>query len=147
MAVHRALDDEVMALLASGRIALNPQFLFVSSSISNDAAAAAVGAAGLAVTADAIRAPRIDRKRYRVISWITALGLLTKLSTLPGLSMAALAVFVLDRRPIGSRLRDAGLASFLLAICIGPYLFWNLLHRGDLLGLSAGWQSATSEHR
>ena len=55
LAALRALSDRTLALTSAALLALNPQFLFVSSYVSNDTAATAIGAATFLVVASALR--------------------------------------------------------------------------------------------
>lgn len=144
-AMLRAFDARPIALLASGMLAFNPQFLFMSSCVSNDTAAAAVGACGLWLTAAALRDPSIaGRRRYYLLAaLVAALALATKISILPGLALAGLAIFLFDVRPPKRRIADAALALCLLLLLTTPYLVWNASHRGDPLGIESIWQSTS----
>jgi hypothetical protein len=145
LAVLRAGGDSGMALLAAGLIALSPQFLFLSGYFSNDPAATAIGAAAFWLVAAAFdeRSAGPRRVHYLGAGLLVSLGILTKNSTLPGLGVAALAIFFVDGRPIARRAMDAALAATLLALLAGPYMVWNTAYRGDPLGGDALWLSAS----
>jgi 4-amino-4-deoxy-L-arabinose transferase-like glycosyltransferase len=142
LATQRAFGDEPLAALAALLLGLNPQFLFVSGSVSNDAAATCVGAAALLLVVHALQKEGVRRRDYLGLGLLAVIGLLTKSSTLPGLGVAAVAIFAADRRPLGARVRDSGLGLGLASILAAPYLGWNTLYRGDPLGTTAVLESA-----
>ena len=134
--------DARLSLLAGALIAFNPQFLFVSGYFSNDAAAAAVGAAALWVVARAIGQGGPSRGDYLLGSVVIALRVLTKLSTVPSLAVAAATVAAIDRREPRARLLDLALAAAVVLVLAGPYLLWAAEYRGGLLGVDAVAASA-----
>lgn len=79
-ALHRstehAANGDLMALLAAALVALNPQFIFISSLISNDALLAALGAALLWLV---VSSPR-SLLRAMLIGVVLGLALITKQS-------------------------------------------------------------------
>lgn len=140
----RAFGDPPLALLCAGVLALDPQFLFTSGYVSNDTAAAAVGAGTLWLTAAALHdTSGIHRRHYVLTGLALVFAVWTKNSILPGLGVAGLAIFWMDARPFASRLRDASWALLLSLALAGPYLAWNLAKRGDLLGVGAFWEGAS----
>ena len=141
-AVRRALDSPEWALLAAAFLAFNPQFLFLSGVVSNDTAAAAIGAAGLLVVAEAIRGQATQRRIYLGLAAVVALGVLTKTSTLAGLAAAGFTVLALDERTLRDRRIDIALSGVVFFALTGPILVWNTLNRGDPLGMQAVWESA-----
>jgi hypothetical protein len=102
----------------------------------------AVSAAGFWLAAGGVRDGRSGRSRYLGTALLCCVGLWTKTSTLPGLFVLALAVFLTDRRPSADRLKDVALAVGLLLAVAGPYLIWNIATYGDPLGVGAMWQVA-----
>jgi hypothetical protein len=114
-------------------LALNPQFLFVSSYVNNDCLAIVVGAAALLLVAHARSG--INRRHYLYWAALTAAGFLTKNSTLPGLVAALGALLYFDKRK--SRWREAAQGLGLLLALSLPYLIFNTAHRGDPLGMQA----------
>jgi hypothetical protein len=143
-AVRTAFGDERLAALAAALLGLNPQFLFVSSYVSNDAAAAAVGAASLWVVAHALAGGGPLRRHYFLAAGLVLVGLSTKTSTLPVTGAAALAVYLGDPRPLGVRVRDAALAGGAALALGAPYFVWIAELRGDPLGVTAVWHSAVN---
>jgi len=143
-AVWRISRDARIALLAGALVAFNPQFLFTSAYFSNDAAAAAIGAAGLWVVVRALEdVPRgTMRRHYLVGGVLVALGALTKTSTLPGLAAAALTLVAIDPRPRREVMIDGGLAGSLALLLAGPYVAWAAAYRGGPLGVHAVTASA-----
>lgn len=147
-ALTRALGPDA-GLLGAAIFGLNPQFLFLCSSVSNDAAAAAVGAGFLALLAAAL--PKPAPKHFYVWAALAAAGFYTKNSTLPT-AATALGALTWARRAeqaqgagrferfsiAKSLLGSAGLF-FLLA---GPLLIFNAAHRGGILGMEAVGLSA-----
>jgi hypothetical protein len=65
------------------------------------------------------------------------LGILTKLSTLPALAVAAGSIVMIDRRPRRDRRIDLTLAACLVLLVAGPYLSWALEQRHSPLSLDA----------
>ena len=141
LAALRAFASVPVATTSTALLAFNPQFLFVSSYVTNDPSAAAVGAASLWLVADVSRdGPRL--RHYLALSFVCAVGMLVKLSTLLPLAATAVAIFAIDARPLGRRLRDAASACALLAALLVPQLVWNSAHRGGPLGTRAFWAAA-----
>ncbi len=141
-AVRRMGGSNSQALLAAALLGLNPQFLFVAASVSNEAAAAALGAASFWAVAPVLGGQAATRRDYLVLASLAGLGYLTKLSCLPVFAVAGCTLLMLDRRPTGLRSRDALRAGVIGLIIAGPYLVWSALYRGDPLGMTAVWQSA-----
>lgn len=140
-AARRAFRDESLAVLAAALLGLSPQFLFVSGYVGNDAAGTAVGAAALWLVVVGLENPRRSRD-YLFLALLSVVGLLTKTSTLPGLAVAGLALFLSDSREMRTRLRDASACAGFALVLAAPYLVWASQHRGDLLGMGAVLQSA-----
>lgn len=140
-AVHRATTDADVVGMAVAFFAFNPQFLFLSGIVSNDTAATSIGAASFCVYASAMRDVRL--RHYLLCGLIGAVGLAVKLSTLPVVAVSAVFVFVADRRAVGTRVREALSGGGLAFLVAAPLVYWNLAHRGDLLGTGALWDSTT----
>jgi 4-amino-4-deoxy-L-arabinose transferase-like glycosyltransferase len=136
-AVGRATRDPATGVLAGAILGLNPQFLFVSASVSNDAAAAAAGAACLAVLARALRDGSATPLDYGALALASALALMLKLSTAPMLAVSLALLLAVDRRALRLRLRDLAWSGALGLLLVAPLLHWNSLHRGDPLGWTA----------
>ena len=140
----RAWSDPALAVLCAGLLAATPQFLFTSAYVSNDTAATAIAAAIFWLVAAAARDPiGVRRGHYLWLALLTALALVTKISILPGLAVAALTVAWIDSRSLRQRAVDTALAVVIAVGLVGPYLAWNVVHRGGLLGMGAVWSSTT----
>ena len=109
--VRRLGCGEPLALTSGAVLALNPQFVFVSSSVSNETAAVLVSAVAFWLVAPILGGRPVARRDYLAMAALAALGLLTKNSTLPGLAVAAAAIALSDGRAAGRRLADAALAA------------------------------------
>jgi hypothetical protein len=138
-AAWRVSRDARLSLLAASLLAFNPQFLFTSSTFSNGAAAAAVGAAALWIVVRALgdSAAGPSRGHYLAGALLFALGMLTQLATLPGLVAAAATIAAVDRREPRARRADLALALGAVLLLTGPVLLWSAQHRGGFLGLDA----------
>ena len=121
---RRLTGDPGLATLSAGLLAFNPQFLFVSSYVNNDTLAASVGAATFWVIAAAFDRPeqRGPRRYYAAIGALIGLGLMTKLTTLPGLAVAGCTLFFADARPMKQRWGDVGTTALTALVVAGPYL-------------------------
>ena len=140
----RAWGDPALAVLSAGVLAATPQFLFTSAYVSNDTAATAIAAAIFWLVAAAVRDPiGVRRGHYLLLALLTALALATKISILPGLAVAALSIAWVDSRPLRPRAADTALAAVIVIGLVGPYLAWNFVHRGGLLGMGAVWSSTS----
>ncbi len=134
LAARRLTGDPGLAVLSAGLLAFNPQFLFVSSYVNNDTLAASVGAATFWVIAAAFDRPeqRGPRRYYAAIGALIGLGLMTKLTTLPGLAVAGCTLFFADARPMKQRWGDVGITALTALVIAGPYL---LAHPKDFASL------------
>jgi hypothetical protein len=140
----RAWGDPQLAVLSAGVLSATPQFLFTSAYVNNDTAATAIAAAIFWLVAAAVRdAAGVRRRHYLLLALLTALSLVTRNSILPGLAVAALAVVWIDSRPVKQRVSDIAQAAVLVVGLVGPYLAWNVVHRGGLLGMEAVWSSGS----
>jgi hypothetical protein len=127
------------ALLTAALVAFHPQFVFMSSVVSNDAAAAALATAALWAASSILRRG-LSLRRTLVAGAVTGLAILTKTSTLPLLGLVSLALVWQAWREGVSRKR----ALLLLALFGGTALlvggWWyarNSLLYGDPLGLTS----------
>ncbi len=144
VAAHRVSGTTAFAVLCTALFALSPQFLFVSGYVNNDVACAALGAAAFLLFAVAAERERVTRGSYLAAAVLLALGLATKHSALPALVVCFAALFALDRRPLRTRLEDAGLAGVLALVLALPSLWMNQQRFGGPLGVSAVIASADS---
>jgi 4-amino-4-deoxy-L-arabinose transferase-like glycosyltransferase len=141
--------QSAIPLLAAGLVAFNPQFLFVSALVTNDAllAALSAGLLWLIVRTDGRRTSR----EAIAIGTVLGLALLTKQSAIILIPIAMLAVVRQDGREASVRREHKALAPPLLIRALAPSLIvlmtaalvagwwymrnWRLY--GDLLGLAA----------
>lgn len=126
------------ALLAAATVAFTPQFVFISSSASNDSAAAALCALSLWA---AVRVMRLGLTARRGAALGLALGLaaLSKASAIGLAPLALLAVSVVDvsgRTRWQARLRGVLLVMLVALIGWGPWALHSLMSFGDVLGTS-----------
>jgi hypothetical protein len=147
-AMWRLARDARMALLAGALVAFDPQFLFSSGYFSNDAAAAAIGAAALWIVVRALEEPGGPvRRHYLAGGCLVAVGALTKTSTLAGLAAAAVTLIAIDRRGRSAVAIDASIAAACALLLAGPYVIWAAEHRGGFLGVGAVVASAVGMTR
>lgn len=123
-----------LPLLAAGLVALTPQFLFISSIVSNDSAAAALATLSLWAIARLLRRG-ITARRTLVLGLLVGLAALTKTSAL---LLAPLALVAILRSPGTARRRWAGALAFgAMVLAIGGWWYFrNALLYGDPLGIS-----------
>lgn len=120
-----------LALLAAATIAFTPQFVFISSSASNDSSAVALGALSLWATVRVMRLG-LTVRRGIVLGLLLGLAALSKASAIglaPLAFTAVLAVDVSGRTRIGARLRGVCLALLVALLCRGrgPCMCWRPL--------------------
>lgn len=131
-------EQRTLALLAAATIAFTPQFVFISSSASNDSSAVATGALSLWATVRVMRLG-LTIRRGVVLGLLLGLAALSKASAIglaPLAFMAVLAVDVSGRTQIGVRLRGVCLALLVALLCWGPWALHVLASFGDALGNS-----------
>ncbi len=127
-----------LSLLAAGLVAFLPQFLHVSSAISNDGLSVTIAAAGLVLLALVIR-------RGSSFAYVFGLGLVLGLAALTKLSLLYMAplvalVLLLDQRRHRSpgRLLLYGLVIGGLVLLLAGWWYWrNWQLYGDATGLNA----------
>ena len=141
-AMLRASRSRPLALLAAAWLALLPQFVFVSSYLNNDAAAAAVGAAGLWLFVRCAARRSLALGDYLAAAALFLLGAATKYSALPVLAVTCAALPLLDARPVGMRVRDAAAASALGIAGLAALAALNLARFGEPTGTAAVFDSA-----
>jgi hypothetical protein len=144
-AIRRAAESRPLAFLGASLLAFDPQVLFVSSYVNNDAASLAIGAAAFWRFAVALQRPAPTRGDYAWLGLLTALGAATKDSTLPMLGATGLALLAVDRRPLRQRIVGALTGAGVAAAALSPLLASNLARFGDLLGSGAVWASAAGQ--
>ena len=135
-----APGQEDLAILAVAFVAFLPQFLYVSSSVSNDIALVTCSAlAATAVGRFLIQEPHSLRDAWLAGLWV-GLAILAKMSALAlwalvGLCIGSYLVFHRreDRRQLVGGLAAVGLLPLLLA---GPLFVRNMLIYGDATALS-----------
>lgn len=149
--VHRGCrilhGQEWPAVVAVGYLALNPQFIYIHSLVTNDALATAAGSLLLLFIVDRSVAKRpVDPIRA---------GLLITLAVLTKSSVALLCgglalLFLRDWRKPGTR-RAASIKRILIcatipAVLAGWWFIRNWMLYGDLLGISASMQNVSANH-
>ncbi len=127
-----------LPLLAAALVAFIPQFLHVSSAISNDGLAATFAAAALALLALIIK--NGSSTRYALYLGLTlGLGAITKLSLLYLWPLTGL-VFLLDfyrRRSIGHLLKCGAIIGSFILLMAGWWYWRNWQLYGDISALNA----------
>jgi hypothetical protein len=133
-------------LLAGALVAFNPQFLFISAALNNDAMAALGGAGAVRATVQAWRDPASARRWLVVGVWL-AVCQLAKTTTL-GVVVAALAVFAVAAARIGRPRRIARAAVALagpIVVGSGWWFVRNYALYGDPTGRRV-FEQAWQEH-
>lgn len=128
-------DRPAVGLLSGAVVAFTPQFLFISSAASNDAAAAALCASSLWATVRIMRRG-LTTRRALAFGALLALAALSKASAVALIPVAGLAVIVVDRRSWPMRFRQLAIAAGIAALLAGPWYAHTLIEFGDLLGTS-----------
>lgn len=136
-----------LAVGTAALVAFNPQFLYLSASVNNDALVAALCAVALVLIAQ-VAGGQVERGRLLALGIVIALALLTKWSAIPLVAAALLALILVggrwteDRgaRPPSSVLRGVtGRALLVLAPAVllaGWWFVRNVMLYGDPLDLS-----------
>lgn len=131
-------ERRAIALLAAATVAFTPQFVFISSSASNDSTAVALCALSLWATVRVMRWG-LTARRGAVLGLALGLAALSKASAIGLAPLALLAVMAVDasgRTSRQTRLRGVWLAGLIALICWGPWALHSLMSFGDLLGTS-----------
>jgi hypothetical protein len=125
-------------LLAAGLVAFNPQFLFVSALVTNDALLTTLSAAMLWLVLRYGAKPRKQVGGALAIGAMLGLALLTKQSALV---LAPVALIGVASRQRGGMLRRSAVAILLVLATAGLIAGWWYMRNqrlyGDLLGLAA----------
>jgi 4-amino-4-deoxy-L-arabinose transferase-like glycosyltransferase len=117
-----------------------PMWSFLHGVINNDVLAITAATANVLALATMLRAERVRRLHGVVIGALLATALLTKLTTLFLLPLAALAFVVRGCRDRGSRragAASAAIAALVVALLAGWWFLRNGMLYGDLLATSA----------
>ncbi len=136
------------ALLAAAFVAFLPQFIFISSAVSNDSAAAAWCAVALWITVRIMR-QGFTRRRVTVLGVTLALAALSKISAL-GLWPLVLLMLLLfkteQQQRFTARLGWTVAAGLIALVLTGPWLLRTAAVFGDVLGtathLAMSWARA-----
>lgn len=139
-------ESHWLALATTAYLALNPQFIFLHSTVTNDALATTVGSLLILIALYLLKEGGM--KYFLIAALLTMLGILTKPSALtlyPGVALALLIAWL--RLPRGYQ-RWAALA---LCVCIpfagsGWWVLRNLRLYGDLVGLAVAKQALASNY-
>lgn len=126
------------ALLAAAFVAFLPQFIFISSAVSNDSAAAAWCAVVLWITVRIMR-QGFTWRRVAVLGVTLALAALSKISALGlwPLVLLTLLLFKTERQPrFTVRLGWTVAAGLIALVLTGPWLLRTAVVFGDVLGTS-----------
>jgi 4-amino-4-deoxy-L-arabinose transferase-like glycosyltransferase len=131
-------DRPAIGWLAAGIVAFTPQFLFISSSASNDSAAAAMCACSLWLTVRVMRRG-FTLRRSMILGALLSLAALSKASAAALIPLSVMAVAAVDhdgRWRFVVRLRWSLLILGIAMIIAGPWYLhvWNVF--GDPLGTS-----------
>ncbi len=124
-----------VALLAAAQTAFNPQFLFISASVSNDALINLL-AALLSWRMLLLLRDGFNTRRSLLLALLIALAALTKLSGLTVAAVVGLAALwtLLRRRDFRGFALLAGATLALTLLIAGPWYLRNLSLYGELLG-------------
>ena len=135
---YETFQERRGALLTASLVAFQPQFVFMSSVVSNDSAAAALSTAALWLAARILRRGG-TRRRSVGIGLLVGLAALTKTSALllvPLVGATLLWQGWRERRPLKSRLGD--FAGYAAALAVGGWWYArNFILYGDPLGLAS----------
>jgi len=135
---YTAFNGRKGALLTAALVAFHPQFVFISSVVSNDSAAAALCTAALWATASTLR-HGLTRRRALVMGTLAGLSILTKTSALLMPPLAGLALLWQgwrERRRLASLATPALLYGGATLLVGGWWYARNWIAYGDPLGIS-----------
>lgn len=127
-------------VMAALLVAANPQFLFISASVSNDNLVAALCAVGLWLHIHLVRQARPPTPAQLVgLGLVTGAAALSKVSGLALLGLAALTLFWLAwrERSLRQLLWQGGLVATVALLVAGWWYWRNWQLYGDPLGLAA----------
>ena len=139
-------ESRWLALAATAYLALNPQFISLHSTVTNDALATTVGSLLVLVALYLLKEGTL--RYFLIAALLTMLGILTKPSALtlyPGIALALLIAWL--RLPRGYH-RWVALAMCVLIPIAGSgwWIFRNLRLYGDLVGLTVAKQALASNY-
>jgi RimJ/RimL family protein N-acetyltransferase/4-amino-4-deoxy-L-arabinose transferase-like glycosyltransferase len=139
-------EQRWLALGAVAYLALNPQFVTMHSSITNDVAAVVAGSLMSLVALQLLRRPAV--RGFLAAALVIALGLLSKPSALTLLPGLAVALWLAWRRLPSARKRwQAAAVLTTVPLALGGWWFLRN-HRlyGDLLGLTAARRALAANY-
>jgi hypothetical protein len=130
--LHQVFPEHpILMLTAAAAIALNPQFLHIASSVSNDALATSLASASFAAGFWYLRHPE-DRRRMLLLGLLSGLTVLSKLSACSAVAITALVILLVSPLRWRQRLEQlAGWGVTTLVVC-GWWFARNYLLYGDL---------------
>jgi hypothetical protein len=127
------------ALLTGALVAFQPQFVFISSVVSNDSAAAALSTVALWLTVRTLRRG-LTHRRALLIGTVVGLAVLTKTSALLLIPFIGAALFWIawrDHRPWGEIFAHLGLYVAAVLVLGSWWYIRNYALYGDPLGISS----------
>lgn len=128
-----APHNENAALAAAALVAFTPQFLFISSAVSNDSAIVALCAVALYLLVRALRVAPTWRDAV-LIGIAAGLCAITKVSGLAMLALAMLALIYINRANLRQLITQAAVALAAFAIVAGWWYGRNLALYGEVTG-------------
>ncbi|MCL4505894.1 MAG: phospholipid carrier-dependent glycosyltransferase [Chloroflexi bacterium] len=131
--------DKTTAMVVIASMVLNPKYIHLSSSVSNDIAVACASAAVLMILASCVAEHRsrkeISAKRMLIMGVASGIAFLTKLNALSVIVPIFLTMlfFARDKRGLNLAVLLRWLFAFIagFAITTGPFLVYNTLKYGD----------------
>jgi hypothetical protein len=135
-----------LALAATAFVALNPQFIYLHSMVTNDTLATTVGSLLTLTALCLLKEARL--KNFLVAALLTTLGILTKPSALTLYPCVALALWIAWRQLPRRHLRWAAIAVcvFIPLVGSGWWVLRNLRLYGDLVGLTIAKQGLAQNY-
>jgi hypothetical protein len=133
---REAFGDERGALLTAALVAFHPQFVFISSVVSNDSAVAALGTAALWSAARVVRRG-LTLRNAAVTGALVGLALIAKTSALPLLPLLGLVLAWAGRRRRETLPGALGVYVAVALLLGGWWYARNALLYGDPLGLTS----------
>jgi 4-amino-4-deoxy-L-arabinose transferase-like glycosyltransferase len=127
------------ALAAAALVAFNPMFLFIAASVNNDNLIVPLATLVLWLLVRTLKHSWIDNRGAILLGALLGMAVLTKLSGLALLPLAAgvLAIVAIRRRAWGALARWGIIVSVLVAVIAGWWYVRNWRLYGDPTGLSA----------
>lgn len=131
--IRASLGSSAIALAAAALVAFTPQFLFISSAVSNDSAVAAFAALGLFLLVRACYAPPSLRAAI-LIGVVCGLSALTKVSGAALFPLALIVLGIVNRRRPRQLVLQFAAATLAFGLIAGWWYLRNLLLYGELTG-------------